>query len=408
MRRTQPGLGTNGLVWLAAGWLAIWTGLTPAREQPGSPEELVRRLGDADFRVRESASQALVRLGHKALPALETGMQHPDPEIRRRCRELYPQALVYDLEEKIKRFLAATDEQSEAGLPGWQQFRALVGNDPAAKRFYADVVRQGHTLLDKVERASRSEDLRLKQQAQEEYVRLCNSLFQRAFANTAGLPEVILPEQFALALLLSSFPSNNEALIPQGRQIYQLCNHTSVRRFLQEKSEQASILRRLMVGVAERSTDPVCLQPVLYLALSVEFPEIVSLARRQADNKELNASVRGLALTVVARYAGKQEFEFLERFLADTTQVCVNRFARGNSQITIRTEMRDLALALLVDVTGQRLQDYSFPALQLFAVNSEPRPGQAYNPHWYGFSSEEEREAALKKWRQWRSDHPQP
>jgi hypothetical protein len=405
-RSEMPGVAV--WKWLIVGGLTMMvSGILLGRE-PASPEELVRQLGDANFRVRESAAEALIRLGHKALPALQAGMNDSDPEIRRRCRELYPQAMAYDLEVRIKQFLAADDDRADTVLPGWRMFREIAGKDAAARRFFADIYRYGHTLLDKAERASRSDDVQLKRQVQEEYARLCDGLTQQAFNQITGQPGVILPEQFAAALLLGCFPINDEALVPQARQIYNLCNHTSVRQFLQEKTEQASVLRRLLVGVALKSTDMACLQQILQLALNINLPEAQEMARRHAENKEMPGYVRGLALTVVAKYGGQRELAFLERFLADASLVTTTRFARQNEQINIRTELRDLALALAIDLTGQRLQDYAFPALQVLAVNSHLRPTVHYIPHYYGFSTTEQREAAFKKWHEWRQNHPQP
>ncbi len=394
--------------WLIVGGLAMMvSGILLGRE-PTSPEELVRQLGDANFRVRELAAEALIRLGHKALPALQAGMNDSDPEIRRRCRELYPQAMAYDLEVRIKQFLTTDDDQADTLLPGWRIFREIAGKDAVAKRFFADIYRYGHALLDKAERASRSNDVQLKRQVQEECVRLCDGLMQQAFNQITGQPGVILPEQFAVALLLGCFPVNDEAPVPQARQIYNLCNHSSVRQFLQEKTEQAGVLRRLLVGVASKSTDLACLQQTLHLALNINFPEAQEMARRHAENKEMPGYIRGLALTAVAKYGGQRELTFLERFLADTSLVSATRFARDNEQINIRTELRDLALALLIDLTGQRLQDYAFPAPQVMAVNYHLRPTVHYVPHYYGFSTTEQREAAFKKWHQWRQNHPQP
>src|SRR5690242_1034905 len=59
---------------------------------PHSPpiETLIEQLGDKDFQRREAASKALATLGVEALPALQRGRSHPDPEVRRRLDELIP------------------------------------------------------------------------------------------------------------------------------------------------------------------------------------------------------------------------------------------------------------------------------------------------------------------------------
>src|SRR5207248_8750645 len=51
---------------------------------------LVEQLADPDYRKREQATEQLRRLGPAALPALRAAADHPDPEVRRRARDLVP------------------------------------------------------------------------------------------------------------------------------------------------------------------------------------------------------------------------------------------------------------------------------------------------------------------------------
>jgi hypothetical protein len=80
-------------------WLVLLTGLAlgpavrgngtaePARPAP-AVDRWIEQLGHRDFRVREEASKALGELGPEALPALRKAKDHPDPEVRRRLRDL--------------------------------------------------------------------------------------------------------------------------------------------------------------------------------------------------------------------------------------------------------------------------------------------------------------------------------
>ncbi len=56
---------------------------TPA--QPLNAAQLVDRLGHKDFAVREQATAALVKLGEKAVPALEKALESDDLEVRLRA-----------------------------------------------------------------------------------------------------------------------------------------------------------------------------------------------------------------------------------------------------------------------------------------------------------------------------------
>jgi outer membrane protein assembly factor BamB len=50
-------------------------------------DDLVRRLGDAEWATREKASDALIDAGDAALPALTGALESADPEVRLRARE---------------------------------------------------------------------------------------------------------------------------------------------------------------------------------------------------------------------------------------------------------------------------------------------------------------------------------
>lgn len=73
------GLGVALFVTVAAALVAA---------DPPTPAELVKRLGDRDFRAREEASKALWQLGDAARPALEEGLKSNSPEVASRCKKL--------------------------------------------------------------------------------------------------------------------------------------------------------------------------------------------------------------------------------------------------------------------------------------------------------------------------------
>src|SRR5262249_51649219 len=88
---------------MAAGVLLVASAPALANNPLTDPEaakarQLVRQLGDANFRTREQASQELVRMGSAVEPILREGLEYPDPEVRFRCRHILPMAMSYDLE----------------------------------------------------------------------------------------------------------------------------------------------------------------------------------------------------------------------------------------------------------------------------------------------------------------------
>src|SRR4051794_20080230 len=76
----------------------------PKAEEFKKARALVRRLGDADFRVREQATRELFKMGLASKEALLAGSRSDDLEVRRRCRELLPAVLVADLRARVDGF----------------------------------------------------------------------------------------------------------------------------------------------------------------------------------------------------------------------------------------------------------------------------------------------------------------
>ena len=96
-----------GKIILFALFLGIAPTVTSADKQSGKETgvpvaDLIARLGDRSFRVRQAAGRALEDRGEEALPALRGALNHEDEEIRRR---------VEVLTEKIERLVLLTPKR---------------------------------------------------------------------------------------------------------------------------------------------------------------------------------------------------------------------------------------------------------------------------------------------------------
>lgn len=111
-----------------------------------APEELVRRLGDPLYSVREKATADLWASGKAAIPALRKAARDPSPEVSRRARSVLDRFDWYDFPDTpadvragVTRFLAATPRERGAafgdlialGPTGRAAGRAVLDNDLA-------------------------------------------------------------------------------------------------------------------------------------------------------------------------------------------------------------------------------------------------------------------------------------
>lgn len=77
---------------LAVGLLLPATRPAPADQGKDAPDEiaeLIRKLGDNDYEVREAAERRLIELGDAAIPALREARNHSDAEIAHRAQRAY-------------------------------------------------------------------------------------------------------------------------------------------------------------------------------------------------------------------------------------------------------------------------------------------------------------------------------
>ena len=70
----------------------------------------------------------------------------------------------------------------------------------------------------------------------------------------------------------------------------------------------------------------------------------------------------------------------------------------NNAKIT--TQVRDVALATSIQLSGLSLTDYNFPYLKMFPQGANVQVFMS--PNVFGFSDEATRTAAFKKWNDWR------
>jgi hypothetical protein len=340
--------------------------------------ELVKRLGDPSFEVRTSASSQLMRLGLAIKPYLQAGTRDDDLEIRRRCLELLPAVMEADLQARIAVFLADKEGKKEHDLPGWGRFRKLAGDDPAARLLFAEIIKSEAGPF--VAEAEAHPDL-----AGDMFAGRLQNLQQHLYNPLLGGRGPVSVSEVAALLFVAS---DTRVRVPL-QSVYMLNNffyQPSIRSALGAPAS-ASPFKRLLVAWMHAQSDPNVVQQTLNLAMNLELKEALSLAVKIANDKTVRGHPLGLALTAVGKLGGKEHRPLLERFLDDTT--LVGNF--GINQVRGTTEIRDVALGMLVHVTGQSHRDYGF-AFPQTSLDLK------FNPFYLGFTNAAQRQAALKKW----------
>jgi hypothetical protein len=151
--------------------------------------------------------------------------------------------------------------------------------------------------------------------------------------------------------------------------------------------------RRALLAAKDRPVSQ-NVQQVLQLARTMQLKEGVPFALKAAREKRINAWSRGIAILFVADFGGKEHIPEMESLLNDSASLG----AMGINFSAIPTEVRDVALAAMVVLSGDSLNDYGFWYVKLFGGGKGPL--SSLSAQCYGFADTNAREAAVKKWRE--------
>lgn len=360
---------------------ATIAGADPApTTEPEKAAELVHQLGSLSFETREHANAALVKLGVAAKPALLDGQKSTDPEVRVRCEKLLVVVLALDFKGRLEAFIADKDGKQKHELAGWQRFRKVVGEDAPARELFVEMLKTNGELLEDAE-------ARPKEAGNRAAFR-CQNLMQTLYSGRGGQTQLTLGD---VATLLFVGADPDVTLPVQTRQM--TCNFLYQQVFRQALANNARgpHVRKLLGAWMTQSTGTQLTQQVLSLSMQLDVKEGMDLALKLIKDKDYAG---GMAITAIGKWGTKDHLATLEPLLDDKT-------ALGNFQINNvagTTEIRDVALAMMVRLSGQAPKDYGFPFVQW---HNEQQ--LFYIPMWMGFADQAKRDAALKKYKDWQA-----
>ncbi|MBI1901175.1 MAG: PQQ-binding-like beta-propeller repeat protein, partial [Planctomycetia bacterium] len=347
---------------------------------------------EASFARREQAGAELAELGLAARGPLLAALRDSDPEVRLRARRCLAKIVEDDFEARLAAFAADAHGTGRHDLPGWERFRVIAGGDEPPRKLFIEMLRAEGTLLETAEHAGPelvAETLALRCQQLQQLQSAADPAVRRgpSLASVAAL-------LFVCGTPRLKAPDNVSGLI---------YNYVMQAPFQQAlRGEYGVPLNKLVADwMVQPSSMSLAYQKV-NLGIRFHVRECLHPAGQLVADRQTSPYMRMYGLLALAKYGGREHVGWLLTALDDKA-LCSQRVraANGQQQQVFRGEVRDFALLALVRITGQRPADYGLGGVL-------DNPYSVYNTTSVGFASDEERTAALEKWKKWIADNPTP
>lgn len=350
-------------------------------------ESLVRQLGASSFQSRLEAERLLLEVGTESIPSLKEGLSSSNAEIRARSARLLSHLRLTAFIEQQDAITRSPWIASPEVTPAWEFFHSLVGDGPAARRTYVEMIREEPNLM-----------LRLVHSPQtwmSAYERRCEEL-RIYFENR--VPEPVSPNTVAALIFLGLHPDNHPSPVAVGM-VNSLIGDAQFRHAIQN-SETGNALKDL---VRHWIRDPGKGSAGQRLTLAIQFDvdDALAAARETIAGRHLDTvSLSHLqnAVMYLARHAGLDAVEELEALLDDNMSLIRSRNAGGNRP-QVDLQMRDAALLGLVLITRQEPGQFGFVNVRTDLIRTQMSLTGTTVP------DEETRLAAQQRWRSWRKLH---
>ncbi len=341
--------------------------------------QLVKRLGSAVNAERNAAMAELIGLQAGANAALLEGVRDTDPEIRRRSRQALAQVIQLELKQQIADFEAT---KPGVALPGWKRFADRFGTSVNVRKTFAAMmnVEPGAMLAYGIddEAAADAVSARVRQ-----YLASQNS----PNPNRRKVPDAM---NLLALLMIATEPSISSDLnVVEQSQFRNWWHQQEFRKLVNDAGPHQTVakgvqLNYLRMGFAADQLRFASFNDALQFRVVECLPEAI---------KYLHAKPSGYAVECVARLGGKAYVEALLPCLEDDSTV-TNFFINGKVEAI---QSRDLALAWIVNFTGQKPADYDLPHATAWFQQIAQNPQNGINFGAYRFNNVEKRAEMIGK-----------
>jgi hypothetical protein len=368
-----------------AGEAAAPSGPSDQTETADSREisALVRQLGDPTYAVRQRATKRLIELGIITQPLLTQALEDDDAEVRSRAGQVLAQVVEADFHLRLEAFTNDLEGRQQHTLPCWGRFSHVFGQDKISRMLFVEMQRSEPAMLEALDTNPKL--------AGELFVMRIQSIrqsLQFPARDGTGPPTISLGT--VCSLLMVSAAEGVTVSDQDAMQLSALIKQPTFQRNLSANLESGILKKMLGAWIVHNSSSALA-RDNLSLAFTFDLKEGLDLAVKLLanDGRGQPPAIRHDALLTVGRFGNHTHIGLVEPLLKDN-DFCAPQ--QGNDER--QPQIRDVALAVLIHLSGQELKDYGLDHVQL-NFQTLPQGGAI------AFADKLTRKLALRKWEQW-------
>ncbi len=208
-----------------------------------------------------------------------------------------------------------------------------------------------------------------------------------------------------IASLLFAEAHVQSRFVPRTAAISNLITASGFVAAAREMDDRAKVYQAIAAAWLESRRDPLDMYQAMNTATQLGMPDqTVRLSIRLLTTQGATVSYRGMAATNLARLGTKEHIPLLEKAMADQAVLITIRENLLNVPVAERPthdiQIRDVALAVSLLLSDQKLEDYGF--VDHLKANGLKATAANYSYTRY-YIPEADRKAAFAKWKEWQA-----
>ncbi len=297
-------------------------------------------LSSPSYHHRRGAELKLSEAGLAARPVLIEGLSHPKLDVRVLCQRLLAGLQGSERDAELNRLQFSYHPGHVYVLPGWEKFRRAGGDSVSHRTLYVQLVKRhsmGLQWIDSLSRAAKG--------ASEEIATLPES-WGLDSQRLAGGDTI----DWAFLLLVASQPQVKHTPTLMSQVYGGLLDHHVSQKLLHEDDQGP--LKSLIRSWVSAQDDPIPRRTLIQVCLRYGFFDEAASLSLKILNQGGAPSATQYALLALTRMHMDNEEEHLLRNAIKDRRVCHTWQVANPEPHTVKTEVRDTALALLLRRQG--------------------------------------------------------